>query len=109
MQRLFERGNKRAVRLDNARSITTLTQFQLEEQGRGIDLAVRQAFSRMVYAQAAVLISRDNLENYSRTVELNRVRLQAGVIDQTDFDRIELQLAGFESDLDNSTADAAAG
>jgi outer membrane protein, heavy metal efflux system len=102
VQRLFERGNKRALRLDNARSTTTLTKFQLDDQRRQIDLAVRQAFSRMVYAQAALLISRENLENYRQSVELNRVQLQAGVIDQTDFDRIELQLAGFESDYDNA-------
>ncbi len=102
VQRLFERGNKRAVRLENARSTTALTQFQIDDQRRQIDLAVRQAFSRMVYAQAALAISRENLENYRRTVELNRIQLQAGVIDQTDFDRIELQLAGFESDLDNA-------
>jgi outer membrane protein, heavy metal efflux system len=31
-----------------------------------------------------------------------KVRLDAGDIDQTDFDRIELQLAGFESDRDNA-------
>lgn len=102
VQRLFERGNKRAVRLENARSTTSLTRFQLDVERRQIDLAVRQAFSRMVYAQAALRLSSENLENYRRSVELNRIQLQAGVIDQTDFDRIELQLAGFEADLDNA-------
>ncbi len=102
VQRLFERGNKRAVRVDNARATTALTGFQLEDQRRQIDLAARQAFSRMVYAQAALAISRENLTGYRRTVELMQVRLDAGAIDRTDFDRIELQLAGFESDLDNA-------
>ncbi len=31
-----------------------------------------------------------------------KVRLDAGDIDRTDFERVELQLAGFESDLDNA-------
>jgi cobalt-zinc-cadmium efflux system outer membrane protein len=31
-----------------------------------------------------------------------KVRLDAGDMDQTDFDRVELQLSGFESDLDNA-------
>lgn len=102
VQRLFERGNKRAIRLENARSTTSLTDFQLDDQRRQTDLAVRQAFSRMLYAQAALDISRENLEGYSKTVALMKVRLDAGDIDRTDFDRIELQLAGFESDLANA-------
>jgi cobalt-zinc-cadmium efflux system outer membrane protein len=102
LQRLFERGNKRELRLDSSRSTTALTGFQLDDQRRQLDLAIRQAFSRMLYAQQALAISRDNLEGYRKTVELMKVRLDAGDIDQTDFDRVELQLAGFESDLDNA-------
>lgn len=102
VQRLFERGNKREFRLENARSTTELTTYQLDDQRRQIDLAVRQAFSRMLFAQGAVAISRENLEGYRRTVALMKVRLDAGDIDRTDFERVELQLAGFESDLDNS-------
>ena len=102
VQRLFERGNKRQSRLDNARSTTTLTGFQLDDQRRQVDLDIRQAFSRMLYAQQAVAISRENLEGYRKTVALMKVRLDAGDMDQTDFDRVELQLAGFESDLDNA-------
>lgn len=102
VQRLFERGNKREYRLENARSTTSLTDFQLDDQRRQTDLAVRQAFSRMLYAQAALDISRENLEGYRKTVSLMKVRLDAGDIDQTDFDRVDLQLAGFESDLANA-------
>jgi outer membrane protein, heavy metal efflux system len=102
VQRLFERGNKRQLRLDDARSTTTLTGFQLDDQRRQMDLAIRQAFSRMLYAQQGVAISRENLEGYRKTVALMKVRLDAGDMDQTDFDRVELQLAGFESDLDNA-------
>jgi cobalt-zinc-cadmium efflux system outer membrane protein len=102
VQRLFERGNKRDLRLESARSNTALTGYQLDDQRRQIDLAIRQAFSRMLYAQEAVTISRDNLEGYRRTVDLMKVRLDAGAMDQTDFDRVELQLAGFETDFDNA-------
>ncbi len=102
LQRLFERGDKRGARLENARALTTLSRFQADDQRRGIDLLVRQAFARMLYAQGALAIAQANLASYRQTVELTRVQLQAGVVDQTDFDRIELQLAGFESDLDNA-------
>ena len=102
VQRLFERGNKRQFRLENARSTTAQTGFQLVDQRRQTDLAVKQAFSRMLYAQAALTISKDNLESYRRTVALMQVRLDAGDVDRTDFDRIELQLVGFENDFDNA-------
>src|SRR5438094_333432 len=102
VQRLFERGNKRQLRVDTARSSTAFTGFQLDDQRRQTDLAIRQAFSRMLYARQSVGILRDNLEGYRKTVELMKVRLDAGDIDQTDFDRIELQLVGFEVDLDNA-------
>ena len=102
VQRLFERGGKRDARLATARSTTALTGFQLEDQQRQIDLAIRQAFSRMLYAQKAMGIARENLSGYQKTVALMKVRLDAGAMDQTDFDRVELQLSGFESDLDNA-------
>ncbi len=101
-QRLFERGNKRQNKLDVAHSTTALTGFQLDDQRRQTDFAIRQAFSRMLYAQDALAISRDNLEGYRKTVDLMKIRLEAGDMNQTDFDRIDLQLAGFESDLDNA-------
>lgn len=102
VQRLFERGNKRQIRLETARDTTALAALQADDQRRQIDLAVRQAFSRILYAKEALAISNDNLEGYRKTVALMRVRLDAGAIDQTDFDRVELQLAGFESDLENA-------
>jgi cobalt-zinc-cadmium efflux system outer membrane protein len=102
VSRLFERGNKRDIRLQSARATTQMTGQENDDQRRQTDLAVRQAFSRMLFAQEALGISRDNLEGYRKTVELMMVRLDAGDIDQTDFDRVELQLAGFESDMDNS-------
>lgn len=102
VSRLFERGNKRDIRLQSARATTQMTGEQNDDQRRQTDLAVRQAFSRMLFAQEALGISRDNLNDYRKTVELMKVRLDAGDIDQTDFDRVELQLAGFESDMDNS-------
>lgn len=102
LQRLFERGNKRGLRVNVARATTSTTSYQLEDTRRSVDFAVRQSFARMLYAQLALSISRDNLQGYRRTVALEQVRLDAGSIDRTDFDRVELQLAGFESDLDNA-------
>jgi len=102
VQRLFERGNKRGVRLDLARATTALTDSQRVDLQRQTDFAIKQAFTRMLFAKDALRVSEDNLTGYRRTVELMQVRLDAGQMSRNDFARIELQLAGFESDTDNA-------
>ncbi|MDE1163108.1 MAG: TolC family protein [Acidobacteriaceae bacterium] len=102
VQRLFERGNKREWRLQSARSTTALTVQQLADQRRQTDLSVCQSFSRMLYAQADLDIAQQNLASYEKTVSLMKFRLGAGDMDRTDFDRVELQLVGFENDADNA-------
>lgn len=98
VSRLFERGQKRRWRLEGARASTEVTESQYHDLERQIVLAVKQAFTNMVLAKAALQLAENNLTSYRKTVDLSRVRLQAGAISQTDFDRIDLQLAGFESD-----------
>jgi cobalt-zinc-cadmium efflux system outer membrane protein len=102
VSRLFERGQKRRWRLDSARATTAVTESQYRDLERQTKLAVEQAFTNMLVAKAALQLANDNLTSYRKTVELSRVRLQAGALDQTDFDRIDLQLASFESDFANA-------
>ena len=58
----------------------------------------------MLTAKAALKIAGDNLDSYSKTVDLSKARLNAGDISATDFDRIDLQLAEFEADNDSRKA-----
>jgi cobalt-zinc-cadmium efflux system outer membrane protein len=100
--RLFERGQKRRWRLDIARATTDVTESQYKDTERQTILQVKQAFTNMLVAKAALKIADDNLTGYRRTVDLSRARLNAGDISQTDFERIDLQQAEFESDYDNA-------
>lgn len=102
VNRLFERGEKRRWRLDIAHATTDVTQSQYKDIERQTDLAVKQAFTQMLAAKAALQISDDNLQSYRKTVDLTKVRLDAGDVSATDFERIDLQLAEFESDYDNA-------
>jgi cobalt-zinc-cadmium efflux system outer membrane protein len=102
LSRLFERGQKRRWRLDLAHSTTDVTQSQYQDTERQTIFAVKQAFTQMLAAKAGLKIADDNLQSYRKTVELSKQRLDAGDISATDFDRIELQLAEFESDYDNA-------
>jgi cobalt-zinc-cadmium efflux system outer membrane protein len=103
--RLFERGQKRRWRLDSARSTTDVTRSQYNDQVRQTVLQIRNAFTNMLIAREALRIAQDNLDSYGKTVELSKARLDAGDISKTDFERIDLQLAEFESDYDNAKLD----
>lgn len=102
VSRLFERGNKRALRMEIANETTHLTASEIEDTKRGILLAVKQSFTQMLLAKEDLRLSDENLTNYKKEVDLNRERLRAGDISQTDFERIDLQLASFENDYENA-------
>ena len=102
LQRTFEVGGKRTLRLNAARANTGVADAQVYDQQRALDLNVRTAFTRMLQAKLALSIANDNLADYRRTVQLMQVRLDVGDVDRTDFERIELQLAGFENDQTNA-------
>ena len=102
VSRLFERGEKRRWRLDIAHASTDVTTSQYNDSVRQTVLQVKDAFTNMLTAKAAIKIAGDNLDSYSKTVDLSRARLNAGDISATDFDRIDLQLAEFEADNDTA-------
>ncbi len=98
ISRLFERGQKRRWRLDSARATTAQTDAQVRDQERGVVLAVKTAFTTMLIAKAAVTLADSNLADFRREVEINNDRFKAGDIGKLDFERLDLQLAQFESD-----------
>ena len=102
VSRLFERGQKRRWRLDSASATADETESQYRDQERQLVLAVRQAFTNMLLAKASLVVAEENLTDYRKTVDLSQARLDAGDITRTDFERIDLQLAQFESDDDNA-------
>jgi cobalt-zinc-cadmium efflux system outer membrane protein len=105
LTRLFERGQKRRWRLDVAHSTTDVTRSQYNDQVRQTILQVKNAFTNMLIAKQALHIAQDNLDSYRKTIDLSQARLNAGDISKTDFERIDLQLAEFESDYDNAKLD----
>jgi outer membrane protein, heavy metal efflux system len=98
ISRLFERGEKRRWRLDSARSSTAQTDAQYHNQEQQTILAVRQAFTNFVLAKAAKKLADDNLNDFKHEVDIGHERLKAGDLAKLDFERLDLQLAQFESD-----------
>jgi outer membrane protein, heavy metal efflux system len=106
VSRLFERGEKRRWRLDVARSTTAQTDAQYHLQEQQTVLAVRQAFTSFVLAKAAKKLADDNLADYRHELDIGRERYKAGDISKLDFERLDLQLAQFESDESNAITNA---
>lgn len=102
VSRLFERGQKRRWRVDIARATTDVTRSQYADQERQIVLTVKTAFTQMLAAKSAFNLAKENLDDYRKIIDLSRNRLHAGDISATDFKRLDLQLAQFESDYDNA-------
>src|SRR5271154_712937 len=106
VSRLFERGEKRRWRLDSARSTTAQTDAQYHSLEQQTVLSVRQAFTNFVIAKAAKKLADDNLSDYKKELDIGRERLKAGDIAKLDFERLDLQLAQFESDESNAITNA---
>lgn len=102
VSRLFERGQKRRWRLDTAHATTAETAAQVHDQERQTTLLVRQAFTNLLLAKATLKLAQDNLADYRHQLDINQSRYQAGDIGKLDFQRLDLQLAQFETDETNA-------
>ncbi len=98
LSRLFERGQKRRWRLDSARAQTAQTDGQYHDQIRQITLQVKQDFTTLLLAKAALKLAQDNLSSFRHELQINLDRYNAGDIGKLDYERLDLQLAQFESD-----------
>ena len=98
VSRLFERGQKRRWRLDAARATTAQTEAQYHDQIRQTTLQVRENFTDLVLAKAALKLAQDNLSSFRHELQINHDRYDAGDIGKLDYERLDLQLAQFESD-----------
>jgi outer membrane protein, heavy metal efflux system len=98
LSRLFERGQKRRWRLDSARATTAQTAAQLHDQERGTIWAAKQGFTNMLLAKAALQVAQDNLKNYHQQMDIFQASYKDGNLGKLDFERLDLQLAQYESD-----------
>jgi cobalt-zinc-cadmium efflux system outer membrane protein len=98
VNRLFERGQKRRWRLDIAHATTAQTEGLYHDQIRQVTLQTKQAFTTLVLAKATLKLAQDNLSSYRHQLQINHDRYDAGDIGKLDYERLDLQLAQFESD-----------
>jgi outer membrane protein, heavy metal efflux system len=101
ISRLFERGEKRKWRLEDAKATTAQTQAQLEDSIRQTELTVKTAFTHMLIAKEALELASASLKDFGHEVEIGNDRFKAGDLGKLDYERLDLQLGSYESDEAN--------
>jgi outer membrane protein, heavy metal efflux system len=99
ISQLFERRNKRHLRLEAAKEGTAIGSAQQDDLERSLIFNLRNAFVGILQAKAVLKLAQDNLEYYDKILKISRDRFEAGDIAQIDLDRLELQRLQYESDL----------
>jgi cobalt-zinc-cadmium efflux system outer membrane protein len=96
---LFERRNKRGLRLESAQQGTAIGSAQQSDSERNLLFNLRSAFVGVLQAKAALRLAQDNLDYYDKVLKISRDRFQTGDIARLELDRLELQRLQYESDL----------
>jgi cobalt-zinc-cadmium efflux system outer membrane protein len=96
---LFERGGKREKRTDVARDTTSVAASTAVDAERQLAFQTQQAFINVLLANSTLDLARENLANFSNVVEVNRERMRAGDLAESEFYKISLQKLQFEQDL----------
>ena len=100
----FERGGKRRARVESARAATVVGRDSLADARRQLEFQLKTTFIGALLAKSTLTLAEDNLREYRQVIEANRLRLQAGDISETEFDRIVVEEARFQTDLLNAQA-----
>lgn len=95
----IERGGKRMKRVKVAEDTTDVTEKTVVDAERQLRFQVAQAFIGVLLAKSNLQFAKDDLANFSKVVDINKSRLTAGDISQSDFLKISLQKLQFEQDV----------
>ena len=99
---LFERGGKRDKRTQVARDTTAAAAQTAADAERQLAFQTEQAFIAVLLANSTLDLARENLKNFSNVLDVNRERLRAGDLAESEFYKISLQKLQFEQDLSSA-------
>ena len=100
---LFERMNKRGLRLESAKKGTAIAISQLADQERTLLFTLRSVFIQVLQQKAILALTKENLAYYDNVLQVSTDRYKAGDIARIDLDRLQLQRVQFESDMQTAT------
>lgn len=96
---LFERGDKRQLRVAQSQAARTVLEAQLLDTARQLRLDVQSACVDVQLAQLNLDLARDNLQAFNSVVQVNVERVRAGDLSQVELMRSRLAAVQFETDV----------
>jgi cobalt-zinc-cadmium efflux system outer membrane protein len=96
---VFERGEKRARRVDQATLSRSIAELQLLNTTRGLILDVQSAFIDVQLAKLNLALARDNLQAFDNVVQINAERVRTGDLSQVELSRSRLAALQFQNDV----------
>jgi cobalt-zinc-cadmium efflux system outer membrane protein len=102
---LYEREQKRDLRLQSAKQGTQIAGSQHEDLRRNLLYDLRSQFVQTLQAKAVLELARADLAYYDNIIKISRDRFRAGDIAQIDLDRIELLRVQYEAEIQTAIVD----
>jgi outer membrane protein, heavy metal efflux system len=105
IDQVIERGDRRELRLANARSLESASNEDLSDAERQQRLALRYAYYDLLFAQDKVDIARDTIALFEGSVRAAELRLKAGDIAMADVARLRVDSLRAQNDARAAEAD----
>ena len=105
IDQVIERGDRRELRLANAKSLESASTEDLSEAQRQQRLALRYAYYDLLFAQNKVDIARDTIALFEGSVRAAELRLKAGDIAMADVARLRVDALRARNDARAAEAD----
>ncbi len=104
VSQLFERGDKRNLRIAAANKAFSASQFDFKDTLRQQQLTLKNAYYDLLLAQETEKIQQINVELYAKSLNAAELRLKAGDVASSDVARIKVDALRSQNDLRQSLA-----
>jgi len=96
---LFERGHKRARRLEAAKAATAVSRSQVTDNERGVAFQVGSFFVNAQLAESTLELAETDVKSFQKTVDISEIQYKDGSISENDYLKIKIQLVQFQNDV----------
>ena len=98
----WERGHKRAARVEAAKDETMVTRSQVYDNERTLTFDVAQQFINLLLAKSTLDFAKQDLDSFQKTVGISEAQYHAGRMSEVDYLKIHLQLLQFQQDVSSA-------
>ena len=104
ISQLYERGDKRELRIASAKSAVKASNYDLKDAERQLLLSLSGAYYDLLLAQDTEKILASNTASYEKTIQAAELRLKVGDIAASDVARMRVDLLKIQNDMRQARA-----